>query len=198
MKVMGFPQLTINGTSTASWGNNRLRVALVVDNTGSMSDDGKMAALIPATKNLLTSLQNAVTTPGDVYVSIIPFVKDVNVDPVNYNQTWIDWTDWNANNGTCSKSGSYNTQSSCTSQNVCSLSGYSSQSSCTSAGTCSMSGYSTQSTCTSAGTCSKSQYTKATATAPRTAGPGLPRLGPLELGAPRPGPRTTTTPGLAA
>src|SRR5580704_10279011 len=50
---------------------------------------------------------------GDVYVSIIPFVKDVNVDPVNYNQNWIDWTDWDSNNGTCSRH-RYTTKSSCT------------------------------------------------------------------------------------
>ena len=42
-----------------------------------------------ATNNLLTQLKNAVVNNGDVYVSIIPFVKDVNVDPVNYNQNWI-------------------------------------------------------------------------------------------------------------
>ena len=50
-----------------------------------------------------------------VYVSIIPFVKDVNVGPSNYNASWIDWSDWNANNGSCSK-GNKQTQSSCLSQ----------------------------------------------------------------------------------
>ena len=65
---------------------------------------GKITALKTATNNLLTQLKNAVVNNGDVYVSIIPFVKDVNVDPVNYNQNWIDWTDWDSNNGTCSNS----------------------------------------------------------------------------------------------
>jgi hypothetical protein len=41
-------------------------------------------------------------------------VKDVNVDPVNFNASWIDWTDWNAVNGSCSKS-RYTDQSSCVS-----------------------------------------------------------------------------------
>jgi len=40
-------------------------------------------------------------TPGDVYVSIVPFVKDVNVGASNYNANWIDWSDWDNNNGTC-------------------------------------------------------------------------------------------------
>ena len=28
------------------------------------------------------------------YVSIVPFVKDVNFGPANYNASWIDWTEW--------------------------------------------------------------------------------------------------------
>ena len=72
-----------------------------------MADSGKITALKTATNNLLTQLKNAVVNNGDVYVSIIPFVKDTNVDPVNYNQLWIDWTEWNAVNGTCSSSKYY-------------------------------------------------------------------------------------------
>ena len=115
MQIMGFQSLTINATSTVKWGNTRLRVALVLDNTGSMADSGKITALKTATNNLLTQLKNAVVTNGDVYVSIIPFVKDVNVDPVNYSANWIDWTDWNAINGTCSRS-RYTDQSTCQSR----------------------------------------------------------------------------------
>ena len=108
MKVMGFPSLTITGTSTVTWGNTRLRVALVLDNTGSMADYNKIGALKTATKNLLTTLQNASTNVGDVYVSIVPFVKDVAVDTTLKGSNWIDWTDWNANNGTCTGYGHHN------------------------------------------------------------------------------------------
>ena len=38
-----------------------------------------MTALQSATKSLLTQLQTAATNNGDVYVSIVPFVKDVNL-----------------------------------------------------------------------------------------------------------------------
>jgi Flp pilus assembly protein TadG len=100
--VIGYNNITVNGSSTAAWGSARLRVALVLDNTGSMADDGKMTALKAATKQLLTQLQSAAGTNGDVYVSIIPFAKDVNVGSPNYNATWIDWTDWNSNNQSCS------------------------------------------------------------------------------------------------
>ena len=44
MKIAGFPTLGIGATSTSAWGNVRMRVALVLDNTGSMASDGKMGA----------------------------------------------------------------------------------------------------------------------------------------------------------
>jgi len=113
LAVLGFNQINISAHSTATWGNTRLRVALVLDNTGSMSRDDKMTALKTASKNLLTQLQNAASTPDDVYVSIIPFNKDVNVDSSNYNQSWLRWDLWEAANGSCSSS-RYSTQSSCT------------------------------------------------------------------------------------
>ena len=61
-----------------------------------MADGGKITALKTATNSLLTQLKSPVVNNGDVYVSIIRFVKDINVDPVSYNQLCIDWTEWNA------------------------------------------------------------------------------------------------------
>jgi hypothetical protein len=54
-----------------------------------------------ATKNLLAQLKAAAANNGDVYVSIIPFVEDVNIGNTNYNASWIEWTDWDAYNGSC-------------------------------------------------------------------------------------------------
>jgi Flp pilus assembly protein TadG len=96
-KVIGINTVNIQVTSTVNWANTRLRVALVLDNTGSMAQSNKLTTMQTATNNLLTQLHNAAAQDGDVYVSIIPFVKDVSVDPVSNNtQTWIDWTDWEA------------------------------------------------------------------------------------------------------
>jgi len=114
MRIAGFDQIPISASSTAKWGNTRLRVALVLDNTGSMADNGKMTALKTATQNLLTQLQNAATNDGDVYVSIVPFSKDVNADPTNYQQSWLRWDLWDAANGTCSQS-KYHSQGHCSS-----------------------------------------------------------------------------------
>lgn len=94
MSILGYNAITVTGTSTAAWGSTRLRVALVLDTTGSMDYDGKLTALKTATKNLLTQLQNATSTNGDVYVSIVPFSRGVNVGSGNYSASWIDWTEW--------------------------------------------------------------------------------------------------------
>ena len=79
MGMIGMSQMQVGVNSQIKWGNSRLRVALVLDNTGSMQDDGKIGALKTATNGLLDQLKAAAVNNGDVYVSMIPFVKDVNV-----------------------------------------------------------------------------------------------------------------------
>ena len=102
MAALGIDHVTIKSSSTTTWGTTRLRVALVLDNTGSMADNGKMTALKSATKSLLSQLKAAANNDGDVYVSIIPFAKDVNVGSTNYAMNWIDWTEWDQKNQSCS------------------------------------------------------------------------------------------------
>jgi Flp pilus assembly protein TadG len=111
MSMMGVSTMKVGADSQVKWGNTRMRVALVLDTTGSMADDGKMDALKPATKSLLDQLKAAAVNNGDVLVSIIPFSKDVNVGKSNYNAAWIDWSDWEDDNGddvstqSCTKNG---------------------------------------------------------------------------------------------
>ncbi|WP_038972431.1 TadE/TadG family type IV pilus assembly protein [Bradyrhizobium genomosp. III] len=114
MKIAGFPTLGIDTTSTSAWGLTRMRVALVLDVTGSMADDGKMPAMQTAAKNLVDQLSTLAKTNGDVYISVVPFSKDVNVGSSNYDKSWIDWSDWEAVNGSCSDNW-YKQQSSCVS-----------------------------------------------------------------------------------
>lgn len=92
--ILGLDKITLKGTSQSKWGSARLRVALALDTTGSMDSDGKIAALKSATKSLLSQLQAAASTNGDIYVSIVPFARTVNLGANNYGATWIDWTAW--------------------------------------------------------------------------------------------------------
>ncbi|MFH1345587.1 MAG: TadE/TadG family type IV pilus assembly protein [Pseudomonadota bacterium] len=105
MKVAGFPKLDFNTSSTSAWGNVRMRVAIALDVTGSMAQDGKMDALKPAAKSLIDQLSALAKNPGDVYASIIPFAKDVNVGASNYSANWINWSEWDDANQSCSGKG---------------------------------------------------------------------------------------------
>lgn len=111
MNIVGIKTLTVGYSSKVVWGQTKLWVSLVLDNTGSMCQPyksdapcnnppkksvTKIAALISATHDLLGILQSASAHPADVLVSIVPFTKDVNVGTSHVNDTWINWSDWEA------------------------------------------------------------------------------------------------------
>ncbi len=112
MSIFGIDTINIAASTTSTWGNTRLRVALVLDNTGSMASSSKMTALKTASQNLLTQLKSAAINADDVYVSIVPFNKDVNVNTSNVSAPWLRWDMWEAVNGKCSNT-TYKMQSSC-------------------------------------------------------------------------------------
>ncbi len=95
MGIIGTKNVPIGSSSTTVWGEAKLRVALALDNTTSMNSSSKMTALKAATHNLLTQLKGAASVNGDVYVSIIPFVTDVNVKDIAgspyYSASWVKW-----------------------------------------------------------------------------------------------------------
>lgn len=111
-KVIGHSEMSFGSKSEVLWGIKKLNLALALDNTGSMSSSGKMTALKTASHNLINTLKDAAKTPGDIKVSIVPFAVDVNASKDNVAASWIDWEDWEAANGNCSKS-SYHSKSSC-------------------------------------------------------------------------------------
>lgn len=98
LKVLGssLNRLPIGASSTTTWGQTKLRVALALDNTGSMSEAGKIQALRTAATNLVTTLSSSAVKSGDVLISLVPFAKDINVGASSYQKTWIDWTTWEA------------------------------------------------------------------------------------------------------
>ena len=102
-KLLGHSQIEFSATAEVLWGIKKLNLALVLDNTGSMSSSGKMTdaedrRAQPARPRSRTPTKQ----PGDIKVAIVPFATDVNVGTSNVNATWIDWTDWDAANGNCS------------------------------------------------------------------------------------------------
>ncbi|HKU55207.1 MAG TPA: VWA domain-containing protein [Rhizomicrobium sp.] len=101
MKIVNINDISLSTTSTVVWGQTKLWVALVLDNSGSMSQGdasgSKMSALQSASHQLLTVLQNAAHTPGDVKVGIVPFSRSVNMGYSAFvSSAFIDWGEWDA------------------------------------------------------------------------------------------------------
>ena len=97
--LLGITNVPLQVSSNVVWGQTKLWVSLVLDNTGSMTQtDGsglsKLSALQTATNQLIDILHGAALNDGDVQVALIPFSKTVNVGAANAGAAWIDWTDW--------------------------------------------------------------------------------------------------------
>lgn len=97
--LFGIDKFEVGVTSEARWGIGKVEVALVLDNSGSMSDHGRMGHLKNAAADLLKVLEGSAKNPGDAKVAIVPFDSGVRV---NYTQTdapsWVKW----GHNGSCS------------------------------------------------------------------------------------------------
>jgi len=104
--VAGMSTLTITSSTKVVWGQMKLRVALVLDNTGSMCDpdsnpcpndanpNTKINMLKTATANLLTMLKGAAAKPGDITIAIVPFTVQVNVGTANKAASWLTYVPW--------------------------------------------------------------------------------------------------------
>ena len=99
VRLFGISHLRISSLATVNWGIKKLELALVLDNTGSMGEYGKIDALKTATSQMLDKLRTAAGNGDDIRVSIVPFDTHVNIGAANRNQPWIDWSlyDKNAN-----------------------------------------------------------------------------------------------------
>jgi Mg-chelatase subunit ChlD len=91
-RVLGQTQINVAANTDVAWGIKKLELALVLDNTGSMLQSGKLAALKTASHNLLNTLQSAAKQPGDIKVAIIPFDRMVNIGTGFKDEFWIDYS----------------------------------------------------------------------------------------------------------
>lgn len=86
--VVGIKEMPIARSAEVSV-SDRLEVALVLDNTGSMAASGKLDALKVAAHNFLTKMRGAIR-PDFVKVALVPFDTDVNVGTANLSAPWLD------------------------------------------------------------------------------------------------------------
>jgi len=106
VSVVGITTMPVQASTKVVWGQTKLRVSLVLDNTGSMCEpdsnpcpadnnpNTKINMLKTATANLLTMLKGAATNPGDITVAIVPFTVGVDVGTANKNASWLTYAPW--------------------------------------------------------------------------------------------------------
>jgi len=90
--LIGLTNLATAASSTVTWGETSLEVALVLDTTGSMADNNKMTSLKSAATNLVTTLAAKATSANTVKFALVPFANFVNVGSTYTNAAWIDST----------------------------------------------------------------------------------------------------------
>ncbi|MEG9458323.1 TadE/TadG family type IV pilus assembly protein, partial [Methylobacterium ajmalii] len=90
-RLMHPAPLVVGGTSQAMSGGRSLEVALVLDNTGSMNDAGKLPALKQAAKDFLAYLDKVVTTRADAKVALVPFSTQVNLGTAVTGAGWLSY-----------------------------------------------------------------------------------------------------------
>jgi Flp pilus assembly protein TadG len=88
-RVIGTEHIPVGSNSQATWGTNKIELALVLDNTGSMSSSGKMTALKQASKDLVKIMKDASIDPDQIKISIVPFNTQVRIDRGLKDESWI-------------------------------------------------------------------------------------------------------------
>ena len=83
--------VSLKATAEVQLGTTDLEVALVVDNTGSMAEAGKMTELKRAAKGLIDRLQSAAATATttSVKIAIVPFDTSVRVNATVPPPSWV-------------------------------------------------------------------------------------------------------------
>lgn len=80
-------------TTEVKIGIGDIEIAMVLDNTHSMSADGKIAALKTSATDFVNSLFEIDNGAGNLKISMVPFNQYVNVGMDNRDASWIDVPD---------------------------------------------------------------------------------------------------------
>lgn len=101
MQLVGLRDTPFGAESQVASSQERIELALVLDNTGSMADrigsKVKIEELRTAALKLVKDLRGIMSGPDDVRLSVVPFDTEVRVDANRYR--YRDWLRWQ-NGGT--------------------------------------------------------------------------------------------------
>lgn len=87
--MVNIPSMDVRLASQATQRHNRLEVAMVLDNSGSMNSYSRMTNLKTAATNAVDILFDGQTTLPDVFVGLVPFNFFVNVGPGAEFESWM-------------------------------------------------------------------------------------------------------------
>ncbi len=90
MGIVGYNHLTVSASTEVTRQITGLEVVMVLDNTGSMSWNGKIDTLKTAAKDLVDILFGDEQSPQYLKIGMVPFAAAVNVGSNNKNSGWID------------------------------------------------------------------------------------------------------------
>ena len=97
MDVLGVDEIIADVTSQISVGSRSVEIALVMDNSGSMSTNNRLSIMQTETKALIDTIYEAgelsdINAP--VKFSVVPFGGMVNIGTNNKNKNWMDKKGW--------------------------------------------------------------------------------------------------------
>jgi Flp pilus assembly protein TadG len=87
-RVIGFETIKVRAESYASFGINKVDLALALDVTGSMTGT-RIAALKTAAKNMTAAIYDMPGASSKIRVSVVPFANYVNVGTSYRGQNWL-------------------------------------------------------------------------------------------------------------
>jgi Flp pilus assembly protein TadG len=97
MHLAGVDSTELGAFAEVKMGGDGLEVAMVLDNTGSMAEAGRMPALKSAANDFVENLMDIEATGAYVRVGIVPFAQYVNVGLSRRGESWLnvpnDWTE---------------------------------------------------------------------------------------------------------
>ena len=90
--VLGIGTLDVSARAAVALGANRLEIALVLDNTGSMAALSKMSVLKQAATSLVDTVMQAKAQGNEVFISVVPFNTQVKTATSNNTAAWLRFT----------------------------------------------------------------------------------------------------------
>jgi Flp pilus assembly protein TadG len=96
MQIASIETMTLTAFTEVTRAVTNTEVVLVLDNTGSMASNGKLAALKEAATDLTDILFGDETQSETLKMGVVPFAVSVNDGPQYTSETWLDHNGLNA------------------------------------------------------------------------------------------------------